>query len=66
MVFLVRAMRSDRDLREFKVVAVTDRTDLQKQLAGTAELSGETVLVAKKAAESEELLRRRARRSSWR
>jgi type I restriction enzyme, R subunit len=56
MVFLVRVMRSDADLRKFKVVAVTDRSDLQTQLTGTAELSGETVLVAKKAADLKELL----------
>jgi type I restriction enzyme R subunit len=56
MVFLVRVMRSDRDLRKFKVVAVTDRTDLQTQLSGTAELSGETVLIAKRAAHLRELL----------
>jgi type I restriction enzyme R subunit len=30
MVFLVRAMRSDPLLRKFKVVVVTDRTDLEK------------------------------------
>jgi len=43
MVFLVRAMRSDPLLRAFKVVVVTDRTDLEKQLAETARLSGEGV-----------------------
>ncbi len=43
MVFLVRAMRSDPVLRAFKVVIVTDRTDLEKQLSGTAKLSGEGV-----------------------
>lgn len=43
MVFLVRAMRSDRDLQAFKVVVVTDRRDLEKQLSATARLSGETV-----------------------
>ena len=50
MVFLVRAMRSDLVLRAFKVVVITDRTDLEKQLATTAKLSGETVLRARKAA----------------
>ena len=43
MVFLVRAMRSDPRLRAFKVVVVTDRTDLEKQLSETAKLSGEGV-----------------------
>lgn len=49
MVFLVRAMRSDPVMRAFKVVVITDRTDLEKQLAGTAKLSGETVLRARRA-----------------
>ena len=43
MVFLVRAMRSDPQLRAFKVVVITDRTDLEKQLAETARLTGEKV-----------------------
>ena len=43
MVFLVRAMRSDPALRRFKVVVVTDRTDLQHQLRGTAQLMDESV-----------------------
>ncbi|RAO63425.1 Type I site-specific deoxyribonuclease [Micromonospora saelicesensis] len=43
MVFLVRAMRSDPALRAFKVVVITDRTDLEKQLSETAKLSGEGV-----------------------
>lgn len=47
MVFLVRKMRSTPDLRRFKVVFVTDRRDLQKQLSDTAHLSGEVVTVAK-------------------
>ncbi|MHA7141058.1 type I restriction endonuclease subunit R [Arthrobacter sp. Sr33] len=49
MVFLVRAMRSDPELRAFKIVVVTDRTDLEKQLSATAKLSGETVERARKA-----------------
>ena len=43
MVFLVRKMRTVERLKSFKVVAVTDRTDLEKQLRDTAQLSGETV-----------------------
>ncbi len=38
MVFLIRAMRSHCELRRFKIVLVTDRTDLQKQLGDTAKL----------------------------
>lgn len=56
MVFLVRTMRSDPELRPFKVVAVTDRTALQKQLRDTAELSGETVQVARTASHLKTLL----------
>lgn len=48
MVFLVRAMRSDSVLRAFKVVIVTDRTDLEKQLSETAKLSGEGVQRARR------------------
>jgi hypothetical protein len=41
MVFLVRKMRMMARLNRFKVVVVTDRTDLQAQLGATAQLSGE-------------------------
>ena len=43
MVFLVRKMRMMPRLNRFKVVAVTDRTDLEGQLRETARLSGETL-----------------------
>ncbi|WBM80191.1 HsdR family type I site-specific deoxyribonuclease [Cryobacterium breve] len=43
MTFLIRAMRSDAILRSSKVVVITDRTDLEKQLAATAQISGETI-----------------------
>jgi type I restriction enzyme R subunit len=56
MVFLVRKMRNTPALRKFKVVVVTDRKDLQKQLSDTAELSGETVKIAKKIAALKTLL----------
>lgn len=56
MVFLVRKMRSDPALRPFKVVAITDRTALQKQLGDTAELSGETVQVARTTSHLKSLL----------
>ncbi|MDA7418303.1 type I restriction endonuclease subunit R [Xenophilus arseniciresistens] len=46
MVFLVRKMRADVQLRRFKVIVVTDRKDLQAQLSATATLTGETVEVA--------------------
>lgn len=47
MVFLIRKMRSHTDLRRFKVVVVTDRKALQKQLATTATLTGENLTVVK-------------------
>lgn len=47
MVFLVRKMRTDPALRRFKVVVITDRKDLQKQLSATASLTGEIVEVGK-------------------
>lgn len=56
MVFLVRAMRSDPLLRAFKVVVITDRTDLEKQLSATAKLSGETVQRARKSAKLRTML----------
>jgi type I restriction enzyme R subunit len=58
MVFLIRAMRSHPDLRRFKIVLVTDRTNLERQLRDTAALTGETVHVARSAAEVRDLLGR--------
>lgn len=43
MVFLVRKMRTLKQLKSFKIIAVTDRTDLERQLRETARLSGEAV-----------------------
>ncbi len=43
MVFLVRKMRTMERLKRFKVVAVTDRFDLERQLRGTGALTGETI-----------------------
>lgn len=56
MVFLIRAMRSHPELRRFKIVLVTDRLDLQRQLRETAGLSDETVMVARNSAEMRKLL----------
>jgi type I restriction enzyme R subunit len=56
MVFLVRKMRSTPELRRFKVVVVTDRKDLQKQLSDTAALSGETVQIARSVGNLKSLL----------
>ena len=57
MVFLVRKLRSDPLLRRFKVVVITDRKDLERQLAGTAGLTGETVHVGKSIGHVKKLLR---------
>jgi type I restriction enzyme R subunit len=59
MVFLIRAMRSHAQLRRFKIVLVTDRTALQKQLGDTAGLTGETVRIARRSAEVKTLLSQR-------
>ena len=57
MVFLVRALRTTPDLRRFKVVVVTDRTDLEKQLRATAALTGETPRRVQDSAKLQEVLR---------
>ncbi|KDN85729.1 type I site-spific deoxyribonuclease [Kitasatospora cheerisanensis KCTC 2395] len=48
MVFLVRKMRSTPGLGHFKVVLITDRTQLQKQLSETAKLADEKPDVIKR------------------
>jgi len=57
MVFLVRKMRTLAELRRFKVVLVTDRVYLEKQLSETASLTGETVRKATSTDELKPLLR---------
>ena len=47
MVFLIKKMRSLAELRRFKVVVVTDRTDLEDQLSRTARLAGQVMRVAR-------------------
>lgn len=58
MVFLMRKLRTDPQLRRFKVVVVTDRTDLEAQLSDTATLTGQTVLRATSADDLKRQLRR--------
>ncbi|MGM0575150.1 MAG: type I restriction endonuclease subunit R [Myxococcota bacterium] len=48
MVFLIRKMRSDPELRRFKVVVVTDRRDLEVQLSDTARMTGENLTIVKR------------------
>ena len=57
MVFLIRKMRKDEYLRSYKITFITDRTDLEKQLKGTAKTTGETVYVAKNIDDLKELLK---------
>lgn len=49
MVFLVKKLRTVAELRRFKVVVVTDRTDLEDQLSRTAKLAGQVMRVAQSA-----------------
>ena len=62
MTFLVRRMHLHHRLSEFMVVVVTDRTQLQRQLAETLRLSESEVETAKNAAQMEGLLRDGGRR----
>jgi type I restriction enzyme R subunit len=59
MVFLIRKLRTNPQLRRFKVVVVTDRTDLEQQLSLTAVLTGETVERATSADKLQAMLRRK-------
>lgn len=47
MVFILRKLRTIPELQAFKVVIITDRTDLEDQLSGTAALSGQPLQVTK-------------------
>lgn len=58
MVFLMRKLRGDALLRRFKVVVVTDRNDLERQLSETATLTGQNVLRATSADDLKRQLRR--------
>lgn len=46
MMFLVREMKQDAELKQWKILFVTDRTDLEEQLTGTSGTIGYTVKVA--------------------
>jgi type I restriction enzyme, R subunit len=54
MVFVARMLRVSKDLHDYKVVLINDRTDLEEQLAETATLIGGRVNVI----DSREALRR--------
>lgn len=49
MVFLIKKLRTIPELCRFKVVVVTDRTDLEDQLSNTAKLAGQVMRVARNA-----------------
>ena len=57
MVYLIRKIRTIPALRRFKIVVVTDRTDLEKQLSDTAVLTGEPLQRAKKVKKLEDYLK---------
>ncbi len=56
MMYMVRACYHDPELRDFKIVFITDRKDLQKQLEETSRSVGFTVKVAKNIDNFKELL----------
>ena len=45
MVFLVRKMRECDDLKDYKIIMVNDRVDLEDQLGETAKLTGESLTI---------------------
>jgi type I restriction enzyme R subunit len=45
MVFLVKKMRDSEDLKDYKIIMVNDRLDLEDQLSETANYTGEKVKV---------------------
>jgi type I restriction enzyme R subunit len=57
MMFTVRAMYHDPELSNFKIVFVTDRKDLEKQLRDTSKSVGYTVNVANTIEKLKELLK---------
>ena len=59
MTFLVRRLRTIPELLPYKVVVVTDRTQLQDQLSETMQLSGEKIDIAASGARARALLARK-------
>lgn len=56
MMFLVREMKQDDELSKWKIVFITDRTDLEEQLSGTSSTIGFTVKVADRIRELNKLI----------
>lgn len=57
MMFAARAVYHDPSLSKFKIVFITDRTDLQTQLGGTAETVGYRLKTAASVSDLRKLLR---------
>lgn len=57
MMFVVRAMFHDSSLNQYKIVFITDRTDLEKQLGDTAQSVGYSLKKASSIATLKEYLR---------
>jgi type I restriction enzyme R subunit len=57
MMFVVRAMFHDPSLNQYKIVFITDRTDLEKQLGDTAQSVGYSLKKASSIATLKEYLR---------
>ncbi|MCB9683433.1 MAG: type I restriction endonuclease subunit R [Alphaproteobacteria bacterium] len=57
MVFAIRKLRTQEDLKDHRMVLVNDRRDLERQLTETARLSGETPHVITKISQLERLRR---------
>ena len=62
MIFLVRKMRTIQKLRGFKIIFVTDRKQLEKQLRGAAILAEEPIRTASTIPELRPLLRKQSDR----
>lgn len=58
MVFLIRKMRTLDDLKSFKIIVLTDRRSLHRQLSETAELTDEPLEIPKKMTDLPSVLRR--------
>jgi len=56
MTFLIRKIRSQPELRRFKVVAVTSRREIEEQLSGALELAGDRVEVCESSGRLREAL----------
>jgi type I restriction enzyme R subunit len=57
MMYVVRAMFHDEELRKYKIVFITDRKDLERQLEGVSKGVGFTVHVANSVEHLKELLK---------